>query len=423
MLSTKNGAPTTRALTQNTPLHVTPKNDIINQKSEVTNHTNGANFLERQLLCITGKDFTTDSITTILLHITQIPKLPLTAKEAIRTVAFILDHASSSKIADDIQNKLQASLVDSVSKHVTSALSPHIAQLLRTTEDFKNKLATIEKLRKDIEVKEVITQGILGASLECMEEAADGVLNNLEDVKNIIDTLTPSLESTQTKVNALHHLLLSTSSPSPFASQTLRAPPVQHFPPAHSYTCSAICSHQVLFNPSPGQSLYTAESSPTIVTDKLKAAVETLRREDSPPIDIKRVLRLNNGGLLIELDNEEAATWLKSKPIHNKLTDTLGIQVIIRDQTYQILLPFLPITTRINAPSTLCNIETENGLACGTITQAKWVKPPEKRAADQRVAHAILMLSNPMSANMLIRDGLYHRQDKLYPKKNKKEAI
>ncbi|KIK78007.1 hypothetical protein PAXRUDRAFT_87937, partial [Paxillus rubicundulus Ve08.2h10] len=161
------------------------------------------NFLERQLLCITGKDFTADSIATILLHITQIPKLPLTAKEAIRAVAFILDHASSSEIADDIQNKLQASLVDLVSKHVIATLSPHIAQLLGTIEEFKNKLTAIEKLRKDIEVKEVITQGILGASLECTEEVADGVLNSLEDIKNIVDTLTPLLESTQTKVNTL----------------------------------------------------------------------------------------------------------------------------------------------------------------------------------------------------------------------------
>ncbi|KIJ19213.1 hypothetical protein PAXINDRAFT_70215, partial [Paxillus involutus ATCC 200175] len=138
---------------------------------------------------------------------------------------------------------------------------------------------------------------------------------------------------------------------------------------------------------------------------------------------IKRVLRLNNGGLLIELGSEEAAVWLKSDQIRDNLADPLGIQAITKDQPYQLLVPFLPIVTNLEALTMLRNLESENNLDCGTITQAKWVKPPEKQAASQRVAHTVLTLCNPLSANLLIRDGLYFKQEKFFPRKDKKEAI
>ncbi|KAF8835391.1 hypothetical protein BDN67DRAFT_857471, partial [Paxillus ammoniavirescens] len=132
---------------------------------------------------------------------------------------------------------------------------------------------------------------------------------------------------------------------------------------------------------------------------------------------------LNNGGLLIELGSEEAAAWLKSDQIQDSLANSLGIQAIIKDQPYQLFILFLPIVTNLEDLTMLHNLESENNLDCGTITQAKWVKPLIKRAANQRVAHAILTLRNPLSANLLIRDGLYFKQKKFFPRKDKKEAI
>ncbi|KIK79514.1 hypothetical protein PAXRUDRAFT_161158, partial [Paxillus rubicundulus Ve08.2h10] len=138
---------------------------------------------------------------------------------------------------------------------------------------------------------------------------------------------------------------------------------------------------------------------------------------------IKQALCLNNGGLLIELNSTEAAAWLKSDSICDNLTNSLGIQAIIRDQLYQLLVPYLPISTSLESPATLCNIKPENSLTCGTIAQVKWVKPLEKQAMNQRVAHTILMLCNPMSANLLICNSIYHKQEKFFPRKDKKEAI
>ncbi|KAF9245442.1 hypothetical protein BU15DRAFT_11724, partial [Melanogaster broomeanus] len=45
------------------------------------------------------------------------------------------------------------------------------------------------------------------------------------------------------------------------------------------------------------------------------------------------------------------------------------------------------------------------------------------RNPHQRVAHAILTTCDPMTANTLLRDGIYINREKLYPRKNKREPI
>ncbi|KIK78982.1 hypothetical protein PAXRUDRAFT_162552 [Paxillus rubicundulus Ve08.2h10] len=143
----------------------------------------------------------------------------------------------------------------------------------------------------------------------------------------------------------------------------------------------------------------------------------------SPPINIKRVLCLNNSGLLIELDSEEAALWLKSAQTCSALVNNLGIQAIIKDQLFPILVPYVPISSTLEDLATLHDIKVENGIAAGSLIQAKWVKPAYKCAIDQRVVHAVFTLCDPMVANLLVQDGVYHKQEKFFPRKDKKEAI
>ncbi|KIJ11393.1 hypothetical protein PAXINDRAFT_54076, partial [Paxillus involutus ATCC 200175] len=42
-----------------------------------------------------------------------------------------------------------------------------------------------------------------------------------------------------------------------------------------------------------------------------------------------------------------------------------------------------------------------------------------RRAPNQRVAHAILQMSNPQAANSIVRDGVYVCKEKLHPTKDK----
>ncbi|KIJ63742.1 hypothetical protein HYDPIDRAFT_65038, partial [Hydnomerulius pinastri MD-312] len=123
------------------------------------------------------------------------------------------------------------------------------------------------------------------------------------------------------------------------------------------------------------------------------------------------------------LASEDSASWIKSDRIRNSLISELGIQAVVRGRLYPILVPYLPIAANPEDPWFLREIEEENGLEAGVLDSGRWVKPKERRAQSQRVAHAMLYFCDAMAANILIRNGIYFRQEKFFPRKDKREAL
>jgi len=80
-------------------------------------------------LAISRKPYTTDAISEILLHITQMKGVPLLAQTAIRAIAFIIEEQTKLKITD------------SVTKHTITALTPHVAKI----QEELNKLTQISQ--------------------------------------------------------------------------------------------------------------------------------------------------------------------------------------------------------------------------------------------------------------------------------------
>ncbi|KAF9235754.1 hypothetical protein BU15DRAFT_22280, partial [Melanogaster broomeanus] len=117
---------------------------------------------------------------------------------------------------------------------------------------------------------------------------------------------------------------------------------------------------------------------------------------------VKAIFKLKNGGLIIELDSHLSAKWLKQENVRENFLLLLGTTATIKERTFPILIPFLPISSPIKDPDWLRALEMENGLVENDIAHARWIKPIEKRAPSQRVAHAIFQLSNPQAANILI---------------------
>ncbi|KAI6033767.1 hypothetical protein BKA83DRAFT_83185, partial [Pisolithus microcarpus] len=138
---------------------------------------------------------------------------------------------------------------------------------------------------------------------------------------------------------------------------------------------------------------------------------------------IKSLARLCNQGIILELNSPEAVTWVKNP--FNKLIfiEKLGGHVNIKERLFNIIVPFLPISTDILDPTIIWRIEQENDIAEAAITQAKWIKDPSKHSRKQWVAHTLLTLSSPEAANKLLKNGLYINMERLWPHKDKKEPI
>lgn len=117
--------------------------------------------------------------------------------------------------------------------------------------------------------------------------------------------------------------------------------------------------------------------------------------------------KLKRGTAILVLSKEEDAEWLKQEDKMKSFISHLGLSAsCYRLRTYPILTTFVPLTFNSNTIA-LRKLEEDAGLNRGTIVSANWIKPPNKRSKDQVCGHMIFTLSDPETANKLIRNQLY----------------
>ncbi|KIK95903.1 hypothetical protein PAXRUDRAFT_139684, partial [Paxillus rubicundulus Ve08.2h10] len=165
------------------------------EKTQSKRQKTGQEYLNEKLLTVVGESFTLGKMATMLLHISQIEKTPLTAAEAIRAIAFIIEEAEESRTLTEISNKVMETMSEKVASQVITALAPHVANMLQALDLLGTRINEIDQLQTTLS-SNWNTQ-LAEASLQRTEEAADAILSSLEDIKNIVALLTPSLDSTQ----------------------------------------------------------------------------------------------------------------------------------------------------------------------------------------------------------------------------------
>ncbi|KIN97232.1 hypothetical protein M404DRAFT_160919 [Pisolithus tinctorius Marx 270] len=144
---------------------------------------------------------------------------------------------------------------------------------------------------------------------------------------------------------------------------------------------------------------------------------------NGPGPQLKSIACLRKNCILLELNSQESATWIRDTPNRNAFLEKLGGTAMIKDRQYSIVIPFLPITTDLDSPDTLHRMENKNNIQTGLILCIKWIKDPTKHSPTQKVAHALTFITLPDTANHLLRDGFYWGLDRLCPYKDKREPI
>ncbi|KAF9245443.1 hypothetical protein BU15DRAFT_71192 [Melanogaster broomeanus] len=235
---------------------------------KVSNATSGAVYLNKSLLSLVGEPFTTEHLATTLFHITQMDKMPLAAIEAIRAVAFLLEEESTSKIATSVTAHLQDQTSKAIVTQVISAISPHIANILTTSDSLKENLEDIKQIHGNL------------------SPALNTVLTRLDEVESSFTLLKPSLDAAQTCLDNVTSKAkgIPTSAPRSYSDVTRTSTPSPTLNHA-AIARAAIRARQILFDPLPEQSLYTPTSSPAEVAASLNEAIISLRTEESPTDD------------------------------------------------------------------------------------------------------------------------------------------
>ena len=168
----------------------------------------------------------------------------------------------------------------------------------------------------------------------------------------------------------------------------------------------------------------TLAKSLTELVDKANTVISALA-DAGKPKDTKVVtaLKTRNQSLLLTLNSKEAAEWIRDPTIEPLFANAFSEGSHIRERTYNVVVPRVPVTFDPKEDAHLREVEEINGLEKLTLSKVKWIKPIERRRLDQTHAYAIFSFRTPSSANTIIRDGLNICSTKVRPKKQKKEPI
>ncbi|KAI0337731.1 hypothetical protein BDW22DRAFT_1339267, partial [Trametopsis cervina] len=110
---------------------------------------------------------------------------------------------------------------------------------------------------------------------------------------------------------------------------------------------------------------------------------------DTPPeTRFRGVRKLANGGLIYELNTTAAAKWMNTPENKTKFLQHYGggENTSLKGRAYQVLVDFTPILYDDQSVTALRNLEAHNELPPYSITEARWVKPIQRREQSQRTA-------------------------------------
>ncbi|OAX31620.1 hypothetical protein K503DRAFT_811559 [Rhizopogon vinicolor AM-OR11-026] len=305
--------PNTRKTTR-TPLTQTEIEAIPNP---VTDHISAEKYLSKTLISQIDEPYTLTHLTSILLHITQISgNTPLPVITAIRVVAFIMKKHTACEIATAAAKQLMDTLSSHIVNNVIGAIAPHVANVLSTSESMTSTLEQDNRLYQSIKAEHDEKEGNTSIAVDCIEEAANNLFESIGNCQKALKTLSLSLDATQDRVNQL-------------STQLPTAPPQTQLPvntkPSYSAVAAALLpptvdqavgraairARQVLLDPKPGDNLFPPNTSNADIVKKLKEALSNARDESTPHGDIKAISTLKNGGIIVEMENENLATWLR----------------------------------------------------------------------------------------------------------------
>jgi len=162
----------------------------------------------------------------------------------------------------------------------------------------------------------------------------------------------------------------------------------------------------------------------TSIIDKANKAIAIIQ-DKCKPKDVKVVaaLKMRGQAILLTLNSKEAVKWISEPYNEPEFANEFSAEAHIRERTYNLIVPRVPITFDPSESTNLREVEEANSLSYRVIRKARWIKPIERRRPEQTHAYAILSLTSVESANTLIRDGLVICGTKVRPTKQKHKPL
>ena len=137
--------------------------------------------------------------------------------------------------------------------------------------------------------------------------------------------------------------------------------------------------------------------------------------ESDPKAIAARVLE--NGGVVLEMESEEAVTWLLDSEVRKVFERNFGGSARLVDKSFQVVVCFLPVTLHDVLVEAIPRVEADNEVAAGSIAKCKWLKAPNHWSQNQRFAHAVFSVNDRSAACAIIQCGVIVKGQRYQVKK------
>lgn len=234
---------------------------------------------------------------------------------------------------------------------------------------------------------------------KAMNEVRDHITISLKEIEKVVEGAIQAKHTETPSNQSKGHISYASATKSGMPASLTRL-----------LSCSEAQSRQILISKRFITSINTLRDlmEAQLVT-KAGMAIKLLKNTgtDLPSsIAILSARKLTHGGILYELNNQESVVWLSTPGNRSSFLEHFGAEVIIKDQSYQLIMINVPISFNPTSPMVISEIETKGSLQPKSVIKARYIKPVTHRNPNQWTTHIALSLSSKTSANQIICHGI-----------------
>jgi len=295
-------------------------------EQEICDSEKGKSFLEERLLLVPdGAPLTLDALSTTLFQVVAMQGMGRPAINAVCVVAYLLKDIEMGEVAETIRDiaNIQFNEMSNDLKEFTEGLK--------------------EKMVEELEKRTVTLEKKTGELVEAVEKAA-------QQAGNIGST--PYRDT----------LIRATSGAPPDTNPWLAAK-------------ESIRQRQSLIDLPKNSRL--RECANTVLVGKF---LEAMGKATEQKHKIRSALKLQNGGILVEMVTDEGVMWLASKTNAEAFLQELGeSEASFKTRSYNIIAYYVPLNLDTNSKKDRREIEEANSIPKDILTKIRWIKPPTRR--------------------------------------------
>ena len=284
-------------------------------------------FLEEEAIIDPEEQIDVDILAGALVQIALMDGMTPKASHAIRSIALMLAQWQSDAAGNSMLRKMEmrmATMVDEMADKALAAARPQLQQM------------------------ELLATALMGVQ-EKLTEVTDTLMGMSRDASKLTEMVASYRD-------VVVHTGLSNSpcqpTPSLSSHPTLLAPRLQ--------AREAVKARQVLLDIDDGP----GHEAGALLGDSIMALKERLNKvlrgstDDGAQTSHKTraVLKLRNGGILMELDSDSAAVWFAQDHIQQKFIQLLPLGINIKHCLFHAVVQFIPLTFRPEKEVDLCKV-------------------------------------------------------------------